>query len=90
MRMSVVAVAVLSALMASWSGNIYELVGQSSAFSLVSLFFPLTLGMYWKRSSTVGALSSMISGLAVWLFFEIRGSELPSLLHGALVGLVVM
>ncbi|HRK81854.1 MAG: sodium:solute symporter family protein [Saprospiraceae bacterium] len=90
MRMSVVFVAVLSAVMASWSADIFELVGQSSAFSLVSLFFPMTLGMYWKRSSTVGALASMIAGLAVWLFFEIRGSELPSLLHGALVGLVVM
>ncbi len=90
MRFSVVGVAVLSAVMASWSANIYELVGQSSAFSLVSLFFPLTLGMYWRKASTTGALASMIVGLAVWLFFEIRGSELPSLLHGAGVGLVVM
>lgn len=90
MRMSVVFVAILSAIMASWRANIYELVGQSSAFSLVSLFFPLALGMYWKRSSNVGALASMTIGLAVWLFFEIRGSELPSLLYGAGVGLVVM
>lgn len=90
MRMSVVFVAVLSAIMASWSANIYDLVGQSSAFSLVSLFFPLVLGMYWKRSSNAGALASMTVGLVVWLFFEIRESEFPSLLYGGIVGLIVM
>ncbi len=90
MRLSVVFVAVLSAVMAGWSANIYHLVGQSSAFSLVSLFFPLVLGMYWKRASNVGALASMTVGLAVWLYFEIRGSDWPSLLHGSLVGLMVM
>lgn len=90
MRLSVVGVAAVSAVMASMSGNIYELVGQSSAFSLVSLFFPLTLGMYWKRASNAGALASMIIGLAVWLFFEIAGSNLPSLLYGSAVGLIIM
>lgn len=90
MRLSVVFVAVLSALMARRSGNIFELVGQSSAFSLVSLFFPLTLGMYWRRSSAAGAMTAMIIGLSVWFYFEMVGSEWPTILLGAGASLIAM
>lgn len=90
MRLSVVFVAFFAAIMANLTANIYHLVGQSSAFSLVSLFFPLVLGMYWKKASNVGALASMTIGLAVWLFFEINGSAWPSLLYGSVVSLAVM
>ena len=47
--------------------NIYELVGESSALSLVSLFTPLIAGLYWKRASAGGAVISMIAGMVVWL-----------------------
>jgi SSS family transporter len=90
MRWSMVAVAILSAIMAINSGNIFELVGQSSAFSLVSLFFPLVLGLYWKKASGTGAMMSMISGLAVWLFLEIKGAAFPTILPGAAVGVLLM
>jgi SSS family solute:Na+ symporter len=90
MRLSVVFVAVFSALMASRSGNIFELVGQSSAFSLVSLFFPLVLGMYWRRASTAGAMAAMVVGLAVWLYFELVGSNWPTILLGAGANLSAM
>lgn len=47
--------------------NIFDLVGESSAFSLVSLFVPLTAGIYWRRANLPGCLWSMGLGLAVWL-----------------------
>ena len=47
--------------------NIFDLVGESSAFSLVSLFVPLTAGIYWKRANLVGCLCSMLLGFIVWL-----------------------
>jgi solute:Na+ symporter, SSS family len=90
MRLSMVGVALLSAFMAIYSGNIFELVGQSSAFSLVSLFFPLVLGIYWKRASTAGAMVSMITGLCTWLFFELYGTSIPSILPGVVVGMLSM
>ncbi len=66
MRISVVGVAVVTGAMALMRNNIYELVGESSAFSLVSLFTPLLAGLYWRRSTASGAMASMIAGIVVW------------------------
>ncbi|MBL7792772.1 MAG: sodium:solute symporter family protein [Saprospiraceae bacterium] len=90
MRFSVVAVAGCSALMASVNTNIYELVGQSSSLSLVSLFIPLTMGIYWKKASNAGALSAIIAGMSAWLLCEWQGTEVPSIIIGGLVSLVAM
>ncbi len=91
MRLSVVFVAICSAALAAYEGNIYDLVGQSSALSLVSLFVPLTAGLYWKRASDAGALSSVVTGMAVWIYFEfVRPSDIPSLILGGLASLFAM
>lgn len=90
MRISVVGVAVCSALMALWSANIYDLVAQSSALSLVSLFVPLTAGLYWNKASKTGAFLSIILGMGAWLVFELMGSEIPSLILGLLVSILGM
>ncbi|MCB0563253.1 MAG: sodium:solute symporter family protein [Phaeodactylibacter sp.] len=91
MRLSVVGVALASALMAMWNQNIYELVGQSSALSLVSLFIPLTAGLYWRRASNFGALASIIIGMAVWVVCEfIIPTGFPSLIWGGLASLAAM
>lgn len=66
MRISLVGVAIVTGLMALSRNNIFELVGESSAFSLVSLFVPLIAGLYWKRATGTGAITAMIAGLAVW------------------------
>jgi SSS family solute:Na+ symporter len=55
--------------MASTS-SIYEMVGNSYKVTLVAAFIPLVCGLYWPRSSTIGALTSMFLGTAVWLLFE--------------------
>ena len=90
MRLSVVGVAICSAIMASMSANIFDLVAQSSALSLVSLFVPLTAGLYWKRASKAGALLSILLGMAAWLFFEFWGSAIPSLIWGLLLSILGM
>lgn len=90
MRISVVLVAVASAVMANLKQDIYELVGDSSALSLVALFIPLTAGLYWKRASTNGTLWSMIAGMAAWVFCEFYGTEIPSLIYGGLASLLGM
>jgi SSS family transporter len=68
MRISLVGVALVTGMMALSRNNIFELVGESSAFSLVSLFVPLIAGLYWKKATGVGAIASMLAGLLVWLF----------------------
>ncbi len=67
MRWSLVGVAMITGLMAVSRDNIYELVGESSALSLVSLFVPLVGGLYWKKANTTGAIASMVLGMVVWL-----------------------
>lgn len=78
MRISVVGVAIISGGMALMRSNIYELVGESSALSLVSLFTPLVAGLYWKNASAMGAIVSMIGGMAAWLVTLFLLPETPA------------
>lgn len=74
--------------MACMRSNIYELVGESSILSLVSLFAPLTLGLYWKRTSSAGALAGMVLGMITWIIFELFETEWPSLVPATLLSIV--
>jgi Na+/proline symporter len=52
------------------------------------LFFPLTAGLFWKSTSRIGAILSMISGLFAWTLSEfVFHSHIPSILIGGGVSL---
>ena len=70
--------------------NIFDLVGESSAFSLVSLFVPLTAGIYWKRANLTGCLWSMSLGLVTWLLCLSFDTEYPPMIWGLSVSTVAM
>ncbi|GMQ27569.1 sodium:solute symporter family protein [Algoriphagus confluentis] len=70
LRVNVILVAIIAILMASWKSNIYELVAGASILMLVSLFVPLTAGLYWKKASKMGALMSMVFGMIAYLAAE--------------------
>lgn len=89
-RISVLAFSACATIMACMRSDIYELVGESSILSLVSLFVPLTLGLYWKRSSSAGAMLSMIIGMVSWIIFEFLETEWPSLVLATLISLITM
>jgi len=89
-RISVLAISLIATVMACMRSNIYELVGESSVLSLVSLFAPLVFGLYWKRSSSTGALISMVSGIITWIIFEFYKISWPSLVPALLVSLTGM
>jgi len=89
-RLSVLIFSMLATIMACMRSNIYELVGESSILSMVSLFIPLTLGLYWKRSSSAGALCSMVIGIVTWIIFEVYESEWPSFVLAILASLAAM
>ncbi|MEK6781457.1 MAG: sodium:solute symporter family protein [Bacteroidota bacterium] len=86
-RISVLVFASMATIMACMRSNIYELVGESSILSLVSLFAPLMFGLYWKRSSSYGAMSSMITGLSSWIYFRVYEISIPALVPATIISL---
>lgn len=84
-RISVLLFSALATIMACLRSNIYELVGESSILSLVSLFVPLTFGLYWKKASSIGALLSMVLGIVSWIIFEFYETSWPSLIPATLI-----
>lgn len=89
-KVSVLFFSALATTMACLRSNIYELVGESSILSLVSLFAPLTFGLYWKRASSMGALLSMVLGMLAWIIFEFYETSWPSLVPATLVSITAM
>lgn len=90
-RIAVVVITVICVGMtAARDVNIFELVGESSAFSLVSLFVPLTAGLYWKRATNLGCLLSMTIGFVVWLVCLWLDTEFSAMLYGLLASVLGM
>src|SRR5512134_3832404 len=50
--------------------TIFKMVENAYKVTLVSAFFPLFLGLYWKRANTQGALFGIAAGLSTWLALE--------------------
>jgi Na+/proline symporter len=88
-RISVVLVTLACIIMAIERQNIFELVGEASAFSLVSLFIPLNAGLWWKRTTPWGSHLSMILGLVFWGYCHfISPSEIPAVWIGLAAGMI--
>ena len=90
-RWAVVVITVACVMMSTTRDtNIFDLVGESSAFSLVSLFVPLAAGIYWKRANLPGCLCAMVIGLGMWLVCIWQTTEGPPMLWGLLASTVAM
>ncbi len=90
MRFSIVAFAgiVLAYAIAMQGTSIYELVSSAYQVTLVGAFVPLVFGLYWKRSTTQGAIASITTGVAVWIVFFPQVSTFGELFPGQLAGLL--
>lgn len=90
-RGSVLLFSALATIMACLRTNIYELVGESSILSLVTLLAPLAFGVYWRRATSTGAMASMISGFVAWIAFEfVVTVEIPSLIPAGIISTVAL
>jgi SSS family solute:Na+ symporter len=89
-RFAVLGFALIATVVACLRSNIYELVGESSILSLVSLFAPMVLGLYWKRASSMGALLAMITGILTWLVAKQVELTVPELVPAVAVSFVSM
>lgn len=87
MRLSVIGITIMGVALSLYKSEIYELVGESSALSLVALFVPLVAGLYWKKANGFGAILSMTLGTGVWTFFEFYETEIPSMILGLLASI---
>ena len=55
--------------------SIFKMVENAYKITLVSAFFPLCLGLYWKRATTQGALASIAAGFSTWVLLEFFGTN---------------
>jgi SSS family solute:Na+ symporter len=91
-RLSVVAMALLATLLALYSGNIYDLVAESSILGAVSILVPMLAALFLKRVSVPGAHASMLLGLLAYLLtaYGMDSSPLPPMFMGILASLFGM
>jgi Na+/proline symporter len=66
--------------------TIFKMVENAYKVTLVSAFFPLFLGLYWKRANTQGALFGIAGGLSTWLALEFFGGSMNEVWPPQLVG----
>ncbi len=71
---------------------IYELVSGAYQVPLVGAFVPLTMGLYWKRATTQGALMATTLGIGVWIagLNMAWGAAFPAQLAGVLAAFTGM
>jgi SSS family transporter len=68
LRWLLVLVAIVSTAMSVTSNKtMYEMVEAGYSVTLVVAFVPLVCGIYWQRSTTQGAVFSIMLGVAAWL-----------------------
>ncbi|MCA4895522.1 MAG: sodium:solute symporter family protein [Cytophagales bacterium] len=89
-RLCVLGFAGVATVMACLRSNIYELVGESSILSLVSLLAPMVLGLYWKKANANGALLAMVLGTLTLAYFSFYDVGWPALLPATLVSFLAM
>lgn len=90
----VFAVAVLIYSLLLEGTDIYDMVAMAYQFPVVGAFFPLVMGMYWKKATTQGAWVSILSGAATWTILTVTplSEVFPNVLGGFIVagiGMVV-
>ncbi len=59
-----------TAISVSTKSTMYEMVESGYKVTLVVAFVPLVCGIYWKRSSTQGAIFSIVFGVLAWIGTE--------------------
>lgn len=89
-RCGIVVITGICIFMAVRGESIFDLVAESSAFSLVSLFVPLAAGLYWKATNQLGCIIAMLAGLVAWLACAYLETDYPPLIFGLLASIAGM
>lgn len=89
-RISVVLIAFVSCIFAIRDTNIHGLVVSSAVLIMVCLLAPLTLGLYWKRSSVFGAWMAILAGFFIWLLSDTFDTRVHPTIYGTLASFTGM
>ncbi|WP_282124219.1 sodium:solute symporter family protein [Algibacter mikhailovii] len=84
-RLSVILVAAISCYFAFDDSDIVGLVEASLSLILVCLFAPFTFGLFWKKSSVIGAWSAILIGGLSWLFCYIYNTRIDPTIYGFVI-----
>ncbi len=77
-RVSVALIAGIALIIGFFYDNMYDLLIVSFEMLFHLLFFPMILGVYWKKANAPGAVAAMITGLVVSCgWFIIAGTLFP-------------
>ncbi|MBN3582381.1 sodium:solute symporter family protein [Algoriphagus aestuarii] len=90
LRGNIVFVAIIATAIATMESDIYDLVAGASILMLVSLFVPLTAGLYWKKANATGALFAMIVGMLAYLIADQFELTIQSHLIGLTFSILAM
>jgi SSS family transporter len=89
-RLSVIAVAMVSCYFALNDADIVGLVAASLSLILVCLFAPFTLGLFWRKSSVIGAWISIILGALSWSICYIYSTRVDPTIYGFVISCLGM
>jgi SSS family solute:Na+ symporter len=70
-------IGVLALLIATTMTSVLDLMLYSYAFMVSGLFVPIVGALYWKKSSSVGAIAAMLVGGGTTLYLQIFVKQLP-------------
>lgn len=77
-RVLLVVVAIVAAYVASTKpSDILSMVAWAFSLAAAGLFVPLTLGVWWKRTTSAGAILGMITGFGVCLYYLVATRYFP-------------
>ncbi len=77
-RWAVPVLGVLSLMTGLYFKAVYELIVNTWSVILVSLFVPLTAGLYWKKANRTSAVAAIVVGLVSWIVLEAVQSQYPA------------
>lgn len=77
-RWAVLGTGIVALMTALYFQRVYDLMVNSWSVLLVTLFVPITAGIYWKKTNTPGAVSSILVGTLSWLFLEWSDFNYPA------------
>lgn len=89
-RLAVLLTASIGLWIAMGRQDIYELVEESSAISLVSLFTPLAFGLFSSKCTQIHAVISLLVGTVVWLVAIYFDTNINPLLYGFSASIIPM
>lgn len=87
-RISVILISIVSLLLALGRQDIFHLVEESSALSLVSLFCPLVFGLFSNRNRNITAILSLILGMLGWIIAIILETIIDPIIYGFILSFI--